>query len=303
MNEPSIRTFDRLGMPFPLFRAPVSHACIDKAGSCEVCGGTASIRFEGACYQCFRSADVDNVVDTELGMVRMEDAKNGVTHGIPLGDPSELPGYELVPHSADATFPDEQRFHVRVDSELLLELLRTPKYHTWQGECWQFCCPCVFLGSLPAGALSSDGGADLDAITAWFRSPRWDVSSSTMNIEDFDGRTEVTSAEALLGHLKAVRRGAYGAFILSRSRRVARFGDHATTKSSGESGSFFASVADSMLDAPEGFANEGATDRMASCVRFELAPERERRCDRPHDVAGECRRAVARQFVARHRAR
>ena len=36
MGEPSNQTFDELGMPFPLFRAPVSHACIDRAGPCSI---------------------------------------------------------------------------------------------------------------------------------------------------------------------------------------------------------------------------------------------------------------------------
>ena len=165
-----METFDDLGIPFPLFRGPAAHACTDPAGNCNVCGVSAPIRFFEACYNCLRAGKVNNTLDTELGMIRVEDAEKGLTHGLPLSNPPVVGEYELVPHPVDPNLPDQNWFHIRIDSEYLLELLRSPIYHTWQGDNWQFCCqrPCAFLGSLPAGALSNT-----DSIANWFRSPDW----------------------------------------------------------------------------------------------------------------------------------
>ncbi|WP_425572471.1 CbrC family protein [Novipirellula caenicola] len=162
-------------MPFPLFLAPVAHAAVDDAGSCEMCGRPASVRFSGACYKCFRNGGVEHTVDTEFGMVRVEDAQKGLTHGIPLSDPSILSDYELIPHPVDPKFPEETWFHVRIETEFLLELVRTPTYLAWQGEHWQFCCrrPCVFLGRLPATAVSPAAESPSAHIAAWFRCPDW----------------------------------------------------------------------------------------------------------------------------------
>ena len=170
-----METFDDLGMPFPLFLAPASHASTGPAVTCVTCGASASVRFCDACYDCFRSGKAENTIDTELGMVRVEDAVLGRTHGLPLGDPPVLGDYELIAQPVDPNFPDEKWYHVRIDSEHLLEITRTPCYHSWQGERWQFCCkrPCAFLGSLPAGALPGSAFPS-DAIANWFQSPNWD---------------------------------------------------------------------------------------------------------------------------------
>ncbi|TWU22372.1 hypothetical protein Pla52o_34280 [Novipirellula galeiformis] len=175
-----METFDDLGMPFPLFKAPVAHARTDPAGTCSVCGTPATIRFCDACYQCFRGGKVDNAIDTELGMVRVEDARLGRTHGLPLGNPPVLGNYELIPQPVDPNFPDETWYHVRIDSQHLFEIIRTPDYYSWQGERWQFCCnrPCAFLGTLPAGALP-DSESPADAIANWFRLPDWDAIGDT----------------------------------------------------------------------------------------------------------------------------
>jgi uncharacterized protein CbrC (UPF0167 family) len=157
-----METFDDLGMPFPLFQAPIESACVERDRDCSCCGTNASILFEGACYACFRAGKVDHTIDTEFGMVRREDAERGLTHGIPLGDPSELPDYELVPHAVDPNFPDEQWYSVRFSAEALRELVRTPKFHSWQGERWLFCCkrPCVFIGDLPLAALEEEANGN-----------------------------------------------------------------------------------------------------------------------------------------------
>jgi uncharacterized protein CbrC (UPF0167 family) len=142
--------FDELGMPFKLFEAPVSSAMVDSAGvrPCAHCKQQATVLFEGACYTCFRGGLAPHTVVTVYGMVRPEDAARGLTHGIPLADPTKLRGCELVAHPVDARFPDEKWYSVRIDSKELIELTRTPGYRSWQGERWQFCClrPCVFVG-------------------------------------------------------------------------------------------------------------------------------------------------------------
>lgn len=170
-------TFQDLGLLFPLFQADISEAAIEANGRCEVCGQGAQFLFASACYACFRAGIDSYVVDTELGMVTVEDAAQGRTHGLPLSSRADLPGWVLVPH-ADAAASDpqqeEQWYHVCVDSQHLLELLRTPKYITWQGERWLFCCkrPSVFLGPLEAGMscqelvemleVTSDEAAELE---------------------------------------------------------------------------------------------------------------------------------------------
>ena len=149
-------TFSDLGLHFRLFEAPVTDACVDKAGACEYCGCEVSMRFEAHCYQCFRAGHAKHTMDTMYGMVRPVDAARGLTHGLPM-DPERLPdGLALVPHDVDPEFPNDHWFHVRCNIDDLVELTRTPGYHTWQGECWMFCCgrPCVFLGSQSADQLN-----------------------------------------------------------------------------------------------------------------------------------------------------
>lgn len=168
-------TFNDRQCPFPLFAAPVAHADVDEAGVCVSCGQESSLRFSEACYSCFRAGKVNSVIDTEFGMVRHDDAVQGRTHGIPLNKPHEIPGYELAPHPVDPKFPDATWFHIQIKSEFLLELLRTPKYHTWQGETWLFCCqrPMVFRGSLPSGLFRSVDEPLITEITDFLDSPDW----------------------------------------------------------------------------------------------------------------------------------
>ncbi len=168
-------TFDDLQRPFPLFKAPIAHAATDGPGNCARCNAHSSVRFNDACYECFRSGEIDSGIDTELGMVTREDAVIGRTHGLPLNDPSRLAEYELTPHPIDPRFPDMHWYHVHVESEYLIELLRTPKYHTWQGETWLFCCkrPMVFRGSLPADIFPNDAEQLSSAITEFLNAPNW----------------------------------------------------------------------------------------------------------------------------------
>ena len=73
-------------------------------------------------------------------MVSWEQAFEGVTHGIPGLQTTE---FEMV-----LTDPEDDWYGVRVPSEYLFELLRTPTYQTWQGERWLFCCkrPMTYIG-------------------------------------------------------------------------------------------------------------------------------------------------------------
>jgi len=94
------------------------------------------------CYDCLRSGKAAYTQDTVLGMITWEHAQSGVTHGVP--GVLKRDDFEVVPSGAG-----EGWTCVRVPTELLLELTRTPTYSTIQGERWQFCCrrPMIYLGS------------------------------------------------------------------------------------------------------------------------------------------------------------
>jgi hypothetical protein len=147
--------FAELGMSFELFLAPVKDAILDASGLCDRCMNLSTLRFSGHCYDCFRQGFGSDSVDTELGLVLTELVDAGMTHGIPTNDPSNFDEYGTTPHSIDPRHPDHRWYHVHVNPVFLRELLRTPKYLTWQGEIWLFCCkrPMAFLGSVPGGLI------------------------------------------------------------------------------------------------------------------------------------------------------
>jgi hypothetical protein len=179
-------TFHDLGIPFPLFEAPVSDA-VDYEGrarcslcredgvhcfrlgigadivvhcpgcaaetaldadsrsgeACQTCGRHLEFPDFGcstplACYACLRAGRAALTKDTELGMIRHEDAMRGITHDIPGLD---RPDFDLVPLS-------DGWVGARLPTPTMLELLRTPEYSTIQGEQWLFCCkvPMIFVG-------------------------------------------------------------------------------------------------------------------------------------------------------------
>lgn len=171
-------TFLDLGIPFPLFDAPVRLAAsyIGKErcdlcenenrhsfrlgigdvviASCGVCSepmafdahepGPAicsSCNTEASfpvnksgdihvCYDCLRDGRAAFTHDTEFGMVGYEDAVRGLTHGVPG---LSVSGYETI-------LSENGWNQVKVRSNVLLELVRTPGFVTWQGERWLFCC-------------------------------------------------------------------------------------------------------------------------------------------------------------------
>jgi hypothetical protein len=174
-------TFDDLHLPFALFKAPLAHASIERGGKCTRCNLPSSCRFCGLCYSCFRNGPIDWARDTELGFITAELANSGMTHGLPLNDPSSIQQYKLTPHPIDPNFPDQIWFHFHVDADLLKELLRTPTYHTWQGDRWLFCCsrPMVFRGSLPADLFHASASGIERGIRVFLESPAWERTAGS----------------------------------------------------------------------------------------------------------------------------
>ncbi len=180
-------TFTELGIPFPLFEAPAicAEGLYVGVGRCSLCGErnrhcfnleqgaelivpcrkckaengllidgresarchacAAKVRFPlfltrklRGCYACLRSGRFALPKDTELGLISWEQTIEGITHGAPN---LAHPDFEMVPREGGWT-------GARLPQTVMLELLRTPTYETWQGERWLFCCarPMVFVG-------------------------------------------------------------------------------------------------------------------------------------------------------------
>lgn len=114
---------------------------------CRSCGSTVTFpeplkakKQLLACYECLRAGKAAMTKDTEFGMVSWAQAFEGVTNGVPGLRTGQ---FEVVPID-----PDEDWSGVRIPVEHLWELLRTPGFHSWQGERWLFCCrePMTYLG-------------------------------------------------------------------------------------------------------------------------------------------------------------
>lgn len=164
-------TFADLGMPFPLFEAPIkdTHDYAELANCCT-CGTKRVPCFKASplqvkdvkesqrlcCYACLRAGKGEILHDTEFGFVNHDLARQGLTHGVP-GLQSEE--FELIPSAEDSEW-----MQVRIPTEHLLELLRTPGFSTWQGDRWLFHCgqPMIYVGEwkekeLNAHAPQGDG--------------------------------------------------------------------------------------------------------------------------------------------------
>jgi uncharacterized protein CbrC (UPF0167 family) len=96
------------------------------------------------CYYCLRDGLGSITQDTEFGMVTWEYAIQGHTHGVPGLKTVE---YEIVPIE-----PDDDWYGIKLPREHLFELIRTPRFFTWQGARWLFCCkrPMAYLGEWPS---------------------------------------------------------------------------------------------------------------------------------------------------------
>ena len=218
------KTLKELGIPFPLFDAPASQApdyqghgtciaCREKVehsfrlgigcyvivecagcsstaaldaddkmdGVCEKCDASVAFPvFEGQvaiCYSCLRAGRAAISKDSELGLISWEQALEGVTQGLPGLRNAD---FELVTRDGGWT-------GAKVPKADLLELLRTPKYLTWQGEVWQFCCkrPMTYIGSWGEGEFSRKGSyRDKNLLLQHF-SPE-----ESVHVSDFDGISE-----------------------------------------------------------------------------------------------------------------
>lgn len=114
-------------------------------GACGSCGAVVPFPIEGddaiaGCADCLRNGRFALTKDTELGMVRWEDAREGMTHGRPGLDSKE---WELTPPDAEGWV------RAKVPAPLLEELVRTPGYPSIQGDNWLFCCrePMAYIGA------------------------------------------------------------------------------------------------------------------------------------------------------------
>lgn len=138
------------------------------------------------CYNCLRTGRVALTKDTELGMITWESALEGVTHGVPGME--KFPGYEIVTvaeYEATEFYNAETWYGARLPIAWMWELLRTPAYHTWQGEWWRFCCgrPMIYTGEWSAEdfirhAPDGDGAAYFQAVTDGVERWDWLVSSA-----------------------------------------------------------------------------------------------------------------------------
>ena len=120
----------------------------DKAAiGCRSCAATihyptnlASKKDPKACYECLRAGKVAITKNTEFGMVSCNEVFSGVTNGVP--------GLRQDQFESVIIDADDEWVGVRLPEEIMLELVQTPTYGTWQGENWLFCCryPMTFLG-------------------------------------------------------------------------------------------------------------------------------------------------------------
>jgi Uncharacterised protein family (UPF0167) len=143
--------FADLGIPFPLFEAPIAETHdYHGPGQCSRCGAddphcfmhrTGRNPVQLGCYSCLRAAHFPFVKDSVLGLITPEGAALGITGGIPRLARDE---FELVAVAGS----EMDWVYAKVPTEDLFEILRTPDYRTWQGEQWQFCCrrPMVYIG-------------------------------------------------------------------------------------------------------------------------------------------------------------
>lgn len=163
-------TFDELGVPFPLFRAPVEEASnYEPSGDCTSCGRTAVPGFTlldgGLVRHCSNCG-------TRV-LLNVEDQASGgcPTCGTAVPFP-ESPGGDiylcctcfrdgrgLVTHDLEGGMLSWDDPLTRKED---LALLSTPQYITWQGEHWQYCCgsPMVYLGEWRYVMASPDGPDD-----------------------------------------------------------------------------------------------------------------------------------------------
>lgn len=177
-------TFDDLGIPFPLFKAPTDEATeYSGIATCSIChadahcfelsigcaliiqcpncgipnGLDADDRKNIECRECQSKVPFPESAPEEiLTCYRcLRAGKAAITSDTELGMVSWEEAFEGVTHGDPRlSHPDFEMIQhgewigARIPKEILNELIRTPTYSTWQGEYWQFCCklPMVYLG-------------------------------------------------------------------------------------------------------------------------------------------------------------
>lgn len=134
-----------------------------------VCACGAAVAFPAleerilCCCDCLRAGRAAITQQTDLGLVRWQDANLGQTFG---GYSDTLPTIEVC----------EQVTGVILSRDLLLDLVRTPNPKTWQTVAWPFCCarPMIYLRTFESldevEEFLPDGDVDrflLDTVEDW----------------------------------------------------------------------------------------------------------------------------------------
>jgi uncharacterized protein CbrC (UPF0167 family) len=187
MRGESEKTFADLGIPFPLFSAPISEAndyvgaalcsiCLLKQPHCFLLGiGTdlmvncpncqtqngldADDRVGGSCRVCVANLAFPDVPEAKLHSCYecLRAGRVALTKETELGMVTWQNAFQGITHGVPGlNNPDftlvpveDDWIAARVAPEYLFELLRTPSYPSWQGEIWLFHCgrPMAFLGT------------------------------------------------------------------------------------------------------------------------------------------------------------
>jgi uncharacterized protein CbrC (UPF0167 family) len=180
-------TFKQLGIPFPLFEAPVENAseyCGQRACSlcrvaaahcfslgigayviatCPSCDAVAGLsaddREAGDCSRCGAVVPFPAVPEADLAACYncLRGRQAALTKDTVLGMVSWEQALEGVTHGVPGLsrsdfemVPKEDGWvGARLPTATLFELLRTPTYASIQGDLWQFCCgaPMIFIGT------------------------------------------------------------------------------------------------------------------------------------------------------------
>jgi uncharacterized protein CbrC (UPF0167 family) len=186
-NLPNMaETFSALGVPFPLFEAPIDET-IDYGGvgACSLCrkkghyftlgigcailtdcpacgtqnGLRADDRADRACRNCAAIIPFPPISGAQVKICYecLRAGRGAITKDTELGMISWDQAFEGVTHGIPGLNRDDFEmvpredgwFGARLPQEMMFELLRTPTYSTIQGDCWQFCCqmPMIYIGN------------------------------------------------------------------------------------------------------------------------------------------------------------
>lgn len=107
---------------------------------CHQCGGQvalpSNVESEHGCWKCLRGGVWAATRDTEAGMVTPDDGLVERTQGLPFAPVSGVERFGLPVGPPN----DDGWCTVSIPANVLTELVRSPRYVTWQGETWLFHC-------------------------------------------------------------------------------------------------------------------------------------------------------------------